>query len=120
MNTSAFRQSATLPELRTNFWILLVSAIVMCLFAVNADAQVVTIDPSAGASGTIGQAAWTNMKNLWFGPLGLALGAGVFALSLYFFFKEGVLAVLGVLAMGTLFFFIPGIVVAIQGWAKSI
>lgn len=68
---------------------------------------------------TVGEGAWSAVKNLWFGPAGLVLGAAVFALAVYFFFRDGVLAVLGVIAIGTFFFFVPAIVLAIQGWART-
>lgn len=69
--------------------------------------------------GLIGADAWNSIKGLWFGPAGLILGVMVFGLAVYFFFKDGVLAVMGVLAIGTFFFFVPAVVTSIQSWARS-
>ena len=74
---------------------------------------------TTGTGGAVGEGAWNAVKNLWFGAPGLVLGSVIFALAVYFFFKEGVLAVLGVIGAGTLFFFVPAISVAVQNWAKA-
>lgn len=97
---------------------LVIFSLFMLLLIVSAHAEVTVSTGGAGTS-TIGQDGWNSVKGLWFGPAGLILGAAVFALSVYFFFKEGVLAVLGVLAIGTFFFFVPAMVVSIQTYARS-
>lgn len=86
----------------------------------GAIAQVTIGVGGAGGGGQIGQDAWSAMKNVWFGPIGLVAGAIVFALSVYFYFKDGVLAVLGVLGVGVFFFFIPAMVLAVQNWARNV
>lgn len=92
------------------------SVATLALATSQAQAQVIG---TIGTGGAVGESAWGAVKNLWFGPPGLILGAIIFALAIYFFFKEGVLAVLGVIGAGTLFFFVPAIAVAIQNWAKA-
>lgn len=117
MITTMTFKNTTAPGVSGKFWSLLVAALLLSLFALNADAQVVSI--GGAGTGTIGQDAWNSVKGLWFGPAGLILGVAVFGLSVYFFFKEGVLAVLGVLAIGTFFFFVPAMVIAVQNYARS-
>ncbi|MDT8992866.1 hypothetical protein RQP54_18475 [Curvibacter sp. APW13] len=118
MNTTALNTALHWPGASRNLMRNLGLIVLMALiFVCNADAQVVV--GSGGGAGMIGQDAWTSIKGLWFGPAGLALGALIFALSIYFYFKEGVLAVLGVIAMGIIFFFIPGMTAAVQNWARS-
>lgn len=89
----------------------------MLLLTLNTYAQTIVIGD--GGSGTIGQDAWNSVKGLWFGPAGLVLGVAVFGLAVYFFFKDGVLAVLGVLAIGAFFFFVPAFAVSVQTWARN-
>lgn len=97
---------------------VLLLAFMLLVFVASASAQV-SISTGGSGTGTIGQDGWNSIKGLWFGPAGLILGAAVFGLSVYFFFKEGVLAVLGVLAIGTFFFFVPALVVSVQNYARS-
>jgi hypothetical protein len=106
-----------MPKIAFKGWNLLFAALVLFFFALNADAQVISV--GGVGSSTIGQDAWNSVKGLWFGPAGLILGVAIFGLSVYFFFKEGVLAVLGVLAVGTFFFFVPAMVVSVQNWART-
>lgn len=107
-NLGALGASARLTG-RAALAALLISAV----HRAHAQVQITT------GTGTVGEGAWSAVKNLWFGPPGLVLGAVVFALAVYFFFKDGVLSVLGVIAIGTFFFFVPAMVVAVQGWARG-
>lgn len=100
------------PNFQFPSWSRAAAAATLALLSVcEAQAQ------ATGAA--VGQDAWNAVKNLWFGPPGLVLGAAVLGLAVYFFFKEGVLAVLGVIAIGTFFFFVPSIVLSLQNWAKT-
>lgn len=118
--TNALPNSFAIPKItRGHLRDLLIFGMVLFLFALNADAQVTISTGTAAGTGTIGQDAWNSVKGLWFGPAGLVLGAAIFGLSVYFFFKEGVLAVLGVLAVGTFFFFVPAMVITVQNWART-
>ncbi len=105
------------PKTFQNFFILSLCFLLLASFGDIASAQTVTVAP--GTAGSPGADAWTAIKGVWFGPLGLVFGAFVFAIAVYYFFKEGVLATFGVLAVGTFFFFIPALVISVQTWAKN-
>ncbi len=113
---------ATMPAKMNNthklakLTILLLLCALLAAFSDIASAQVTV---STGTSGTPGADAWAAVKSVWFGPMGLVFGALVFAIAVYYFFKEGVLATFGVLAVGTFFFFIPALAISVQSWAKS-
>lgn len=108
--------SNTSPKTFQNLSILALCFLLLASFGDIASAQV-TVTP--GATGSPGADAWTAIKSVWFGPLGLVFGAFVFAIAVYYFFKEGVLATFGVLAVGTFFFFIPALAISVQTWAKT-
>lgn len=84
-------------------------------------AQTVTIPVGGGggSAGNIGQSAWDSIKGLWFGPAGAVLGIGIFGMAAYYYFKEGVQAVIGVIVIGLFFFCLPALTVAVQNWART-
>lgn len=105
------------PKTIQNIFILSLCFLLLASFGDIASAQ--TVNVSTGSTGSPGADAWTAIKSVWFGPMGLVFGAFVFAIAVYYFFKEGVLATFGVLAVGTFFFFIPALAISVQTWAKN-
>lgn len=100
-----------------NFGRYAMVALLALLMCVDAMAQSTTGTTATGA--TFGDTAWDAVKGMWFGKPGLLLGALVFALAVYFYFRDGVLAVLGVLAIGTFFFFVPAFALGLQNLARA-
>lgn len=96
---------------------LMLVCLLLAMVSDFASAQGVTV--TTGTSVAPGADAWAAVKSVWFGPMGLVGGVLVFALAVYYFFKDGVLATLGVLGIGIFFFFVPAISISVQTWAKT-
>ena len=104
----------------SNTTVRLFALITLCLLlATLSDFASAQVTISTGVGTAPGSDAWTAVKSVWFGPMGLVGGVLVFALAVYYFFKDGVLATLGVLGIGIFFFFVPAIAISVQNWAKT-